>query len=137
MQFALRIYFKTINLKTVSDLRCIIRRSFQYLWIKCSPKCFTCHVIILSHVRFAYRISVFSLINLNSLTLCHTLTIPEHMSTLAGVSGCSRYSIFYFRSNVLFVCLFSFDHCIVCPSSIYGFWLLLWYLHTSWFILVI
>ena len=25
---------------------------------------------------------------------------------------------------------FSFDHCIVCPSSIYGLWLALWYLHT-------
>jgi hypothetical protein len=25
---------------------------------------------------------------------------------------------------------FSFGHCIVCPSSIYGFWLPLWYLQT-------
>ena len=25
---------------------------------------------------------------------------------------------------------FSFDHCIVCPSSIYGIWLPLWYLQT-------
>ena len=25
-------------------------------------------------------------------------------------------------------CLFSFGHCILCHSSIYGFWLLLWYL---------
>ena len=27
-------------------------------------------------------------------------------------------------------CLFSFGHCIVCPSTIYGFWLPLWYLQT-------
>ena len=27
-------------------------------------------------------------------------------------------------------CSFSFDHCVVCPSSIYGFWLPLWYLQT-------
>ena len=26
------------------------------------------------------------------------------------------------------VCPFSFGHCIVCPSSIYGFWLPIWYL---------
>jgi hypothetical protein len=32
----------------------------------------------------------------------------------------------------LFVLLpFSFCHCIVCPSSIYGFWLPLWYLQVS------
>ena len=30
----------------------------------------------------------------------------------------------------LFFCTFSFGHCVVCPSSIYGFWLLLWYLQT-------
>ena len=42
------------------------------------------------------------------------------------------------RSLVLCVCLdsclsfctFSFDHCFVCSSSIYGFWLPLWYLQT-------
>jgi hypothetical protein len=29
---------------------------------------------------------------------------------------------------------FSFDHCVVCPSSIYRFWLTLWYLQTLlWF----
>jgi hypothetical protein len=26
---------------------------------------------------------------------------------------------------------FSFGHCVVCSSSIYGFWLLLWYLPTK------
>ena len=32
----------------------------------------------------------------------------------------------------LFLCLcpFSFGHCIVCPSSLYGFWLPIWYLQT-------
>jgi hypothetical protein len=74
MQFSLKMNFTTINVRTVSDLCCIMRWSFQYLWIK-------------SHVRFAHTVSVFSLINLDSLTLCLTLTIPEHMSTLAGVSG--------------------------------------------------
>ena len=29
-----------------------------------------------------------------------------------------------------FSCPFSFGHCVVCPSSIYGFWLPLWYLQT-------
>jgi hypothetical protein len=43
------------------------------------------------------------------------------------------------RSLVLYVCFvdrcvsfctFSFGHCVVCSSSIYGFWLPLWYLQT-------
>ena len=43
------------------------------------------------------------------------------------------------RSLVLYVCFvdrclsfctFSFGHCVVCSSSIYGFWLSLWYLQT-------
>jgi len=29
-----------------------------------------------------------------------------------------------------FLCPFSFDHCVVCPTLIYGFWLPLWYLQT-------
>ena len=31
--------------------------------------------------------------------------------------------------NIWF-CTFSFGHCVVCSSSIYGFWLPLWYLQT-------
>jgi hypothetical protein len=49
-------------------------------------------------------------------------------------SNCSCYSIFSFICmfcRSLFVLLyFSFGHCVVCSSSIYGFWLLLWYLQT-------
>ena len=33
-------------------------------------------------------------------------------------------------SEIFLVCPFSFGHCIFCPSSIYGFWLSLWYLLT-------
>ena len=35
-------------------------------------------------------------------------------------------SLFYLR--ILITSLVSCGHCIVCPSSIYGFWLPLWYL---------
>ena len=45
----------------------------------------------------------------------------------------SRYTIFSFkcmlcRSLLYPFVLFSFGHCVVCSSSIYGFWLALWYL---------
>jgi hypothetical protein len=35
-----------------------------------------------------------------------------------------------FLDRCLFFCTFSFGHCVVCSSSIYGFWLTLWYLQT-------
>jgi hypothetical protein len=58
------------------------------------------------------------------------LTLPEHIGSLPVFSG-----VRVTRSLVLYVCFvdhclsfFSFGHCVVCSSSIYGFWLLLWYL---------
>jgi hypothetical protein len=35
-----------------------------------------------------------------------------------------------FVDRCLSFCSFSFGHCVVCPSSIYRFWLPLWYLQT-------
>ena len=35
-----------------------------------------------------------------------------------------------FVDRCLSVCTFYFGHCVVCSSSIYGFWLPLWYLQT-------
>jgi hypothetical protein len=34
-------------------------------------------------------------------------------------------------------CTFSFGHCVVCSSSIHGFWLPLWYLQTLLFNILI
>ena len=60
------------------------------------------------------------------------LTLPEHPSSLQVFSG-----IRVIRSLVLCVCLvdrcmsfctFSFGHYVLCSSSTYGVWLLLWYL---------
>jgi len=62
------------------------------------------------------------------------LALSEHLSSPQVFSG-----IRVTRSLILYVCFvdrclsfytFSFDHCVVCSSSIYGFWLPLWYLQT-------
>jgi hypothetical protein len=42
----------------------------------------------------------------------------------------SCYSIFSFVDRCLSFCTFSFGHCVVHSSSIYRFWLPLWYLQT-------
>ena len=62
------------------------------------------------------------------------LTLPEHLSSLPVFSGVhvTRYLVLYvcFVDRCLSFCTFSFDHCVVCSSLIYGFWLPLWYLQT-------
>ena len=63
------------------------------------------------------------------------LTLPGHTSSppvLIGVRV-TRSLVLYvcFVNRCLsFCCTFSFGHCVVCSSSIYGFWLSLWYLQT-------
>ena len=62
------------------------------------------------------------------------LTFPDHLSSSPLLSG-----VCVIRSLVLYVCFvnrclsfcsFSFGHCVLCSSSIYWFWLPLWYLQT-------
>jgi hypothetical protein len=62
------------------------------------------------------------------------LTLLEHLSSHPVFSGVrvTRSLVLYvcFVDRCLSLCAFSFSHCVVCSSSIYGFWWLLWYLHT-------
>jgi len=62
------------------------------------------------------------------------LTPPEHLSSPPLFSGVSvtRSLVLYvcFVDPCLSFCTFSLGHCVVCSSSIYGFWLLRWYLQT-------
>jgi hypothetical protein len=61
--------------------------------------------------------------------------LPEHLSSPRVFSWVrvTRSLVLYvcFVVRCLSFCTFSFDHdCVVCSSSIYGFWLPLWYLQT-------
>ena len=62
------------------------------------------------------------------------LTLLEHLSAPTVFSGVrvTRSLVLYvcFVDRCLSFCTFSFGHCVVCSSSIYGFWLPLWYLQT-------
>ena len=59
------------------------------------------------------------------------LTLPEHLRPRPVFSGVrvtrSLVLCVCFVDRCLSFCLFSFGHCVVCSSSIYGFWLPLWY----------
>jgi hypothetical protein len=56
--------------------------------------------------------------------------LPEHLSSPLVFSGIrvTRSLVLYvcFVDRCLFFCTLSFGHCVVC-SSMYGFWLRLWY----------
>jgi hypothetical protein len=55
------------------------------------------------------------------------LTLTEHLSSLQVFSGVrvtwSLVLYVCFVDHCLSLCTFSFGHCVVCSSSIYGFWL--------------
>ena len=60
--------------------------------------------------------------------------LPGHLSSPMLISGIrvTRSLVFCvcFVVHCLSFCCFSFGHCVVCSSSIYWFWLPLWYLQT-------
>jgi hypothetical protein len=59
------------------------------------------------------------------------LTLPEYLSSPPVFSGVrvTRSLVLYvcFVDRCLSFCTFSFGHCVVSSSSIYGFWLPLWF----------
>jgi hypothetical protein len=61
------------------------------------------------------------------------LNLPEHLSSFPVFNGVrvtrSLVLCVCFVDRCLSLCTFSLGHCVVC-SSIYGFWLPLWYLQT-------
>jgi hypothetical protein len=61
-------------------------------------------------------------------------TFPEHLNPPTVFSGVrvtrSLLLCVCFVDRCLSFCPFSFGHCVVCSSSIYEFWLPLWYLQT-------
>jgi hypothetical protein len=58
--------------------------------------------------------------------------VEQELLTLPEWGSChSIFSLMCMFCRSLFVfCTFSFDHCVVCSSLIYGFWLPLWYTGT-------
>ena len=55
-------------------------------------------------------------------SLCLSFCLCSFLPPLCCVS--------FFDVRLLITYLVSFGHCVVCPSSMYGFWLPLWYLQT-------
>ena len=76
----------------------------------------------------------FGVFHVKNLVEQELLTLPGYLSLLPVCSGFrvtrSLVLCVCFVDRCLSFCPFSFGHCVVCSSSIYVFWLPLWYLQT-------
>jgi hypothetical protein len=92
------------------------------------------HLVLLQHIKLILTGCVTRLTRRATLEEQELLTLPEHLSSRPVFSGVriTRSLVLYvcFVDRCLSFCSFSFGHCVVCPSSIYGSWLPLWYLQT-------
>ena len=71
-------------------------------------------------------------IGIQSIYSCGTRNGLPFRSTWGGRGVISRHLVFVLLIVVCpFVLFISLGYCIVCPSSIYGFWLPFWYLQSS------
>ena len=110
--------------------------------------CFYLRLLITSLVpsSFSLSLSPFSFVIVLSVVLLFTLLITSLVPSSFSLSFCPFHFVIvlsvlllftasdylFGTFKLLFVLLpFFFFHCIVCPSSIYCFWLPLWYLQAS------
>jgi hypothetical protein len=106
----------------------------EYLCHKLARICSTCHkhFPVLSSFTTYYRIC--NQINTTGATngagTAYPFGAPEFTPVFSGVRV-TRSLVLYvcFPDRCLSFCAFSFGHCVVC-SSIYSFWLPLWYFQT-------
>ena len=96
---------------------------------------FDLQLLIISLVSFDHCV-VCSLIYSFWLSHWYLLTIVLSVLLCLTASGYlfgifwPLYCLFFFDLQLLVISLVSFDHCVVCSSLIYSFWLSLWYLLT-------
>jgi hypothetical protein len=109
---------------------------FGIFWPLCCLFFFHIHILITSLISFDHWVVCSSSIYRFWLPLCYLLTIVLsvlHWYTdydyLFGIFW-PLCCLFLFDILILITSLVSFDHCIVCSSSICRFWLPLWYLLT-------
>ena len=106
--------------------RSLLVRLYLFFW----PLCFL--------VFFDIRILFTSLISFGHCAVCSSSIYGFWLLIwyllLLLLDGCLSFvfwplwCLFFFDIRILFTSLISFGHCAVCSSSIYGFWLLIWYL---------
>jgi len=102
-----------------------------------SPTCRCIHCFSISNYARLLNQDVFLLMTRGNIISCkytYKKFSPEHLGSPPVFCGVrvARSLVLYvcFVDRYLSFCTFSFGHCVFCSSSIYGFWLPLWYLQT-------
>ena len=107
-------------------------QNIALVWSKIYENSCKTHIRVLSYfVRLILSGNVFTVLKLVEQELP---IFPENLSSppvFSGVRVTRSFVLCVIFCRSLFVlCTFSFGHCVVCLSSICGFWLPLWYLQT-------
>jgi hypothetical protein len=107
---------------------------FGIFWPLCCLTFFDLQIMITSLVSFGHCVVLPSLIYWFWLPLWYLLAIvlsdllrftdPDYLFGIFWPLWC----LIFFDLQIFINPLVSFGHCVVCPSSIYSFWLPLWYL---------
>ena len=108
--------------------------SFGIFWSLCCLYFFDIRILITPLVSFGHCVVCISLIYVFWLLLWYLLVIVLSVFLWYTYSDYSfgifwsLCCLYFFDIRILIAPLVSFGHCVVCISSIYVFWLLLWYL---------
>ena len=96
--------------------------------------------VCISLQQFKLLREVISLFDFDYFTQMCAHTAPLHFTQMCAHTAPLHFTLEFlyilhdycksYMERCMMICLsfFSFGHCIGCPSSIYGFWLPLWYL---------
>ena len=99
--------------------------SFFHLRLLITPLVSVDHCIVYPSSIYGFWLPIWYLL---TIVLC--ILLPFTASHYSFGICWPLYCVSFFHLRLLITHLVSVDHCIVYPSSIYGFWLLLWYLLT-------
>ena len=100
----------------------LYRLSYFDLWLLITPLVYFGHCIFCTTLMYGFWLSLWYLLAIVSSVLLRFTDSDYPIGIFWPL-----YRLSYFDLRLLITSLVSFGHCIVCPTSIYGFWLPLWY----------
>ena len=143
--YCLSFYLRLLITSLVSSSFSLSFCTFSFV-IVLSVLLFTASDYLFGIFKLLFVLLPFFILSLYCLSFYLRLLITSLVSTSLSLSFCPFYFVIVLSVLLLFTASdylfgtfellfvlfpFSFCHCIVCPSSIYGFWLPLWYLQAS------
>ena len=124
---------RLISFHLTSSGRVAINPSVRITWSSSGSLCSLSKLPFLYSITFIFVLLPFIvsepiLYSNISLPTCFHRPPPRFLSGVRVTRSLVLYVCFVDRC--LFFCTFSVGHCVVCSSSIYWFWLFIWYLQT-------